>query len=439
MPPQTRYAKSGDVNIAYQVIGDGPIDVVFVMGWVSNIDYFWQEPSFARFLNRIASFSRLIIFDKRGTGLSDRVDVTQLPTLEQRMDDVRAVMDAAGSQKATLIGISEGGPMCALFAATYPKRTEALIMIGGYAGSGGAPSEHFAQWIDEIAQGWGGPVGLKTRAPSMYKDERFRDWWASYLRASASPAAVIALTTMNFQIDVRAALPAITVPTLVLQAARDQVIPVEYGRYLARQIPGAKYVELDSQDHLCWVIEADADAVIGEVEELLTGERSGAEPDRVLATVLFTDIVSSTERMSEIGDRRWRELIEAHNMISLREIGHFRGRAIKNTGDGFLATFDGPARAIRCARAMGEALKQLGLEMRAGLHTGECEIIGDDMGGIAVHTGARVSALAGTGEILVSSTVKDLVAGSGIEFSDRGMHTLKGVPGEWRIYAVERV
>ena len=441
MPPTTKYARSGDLNIAYQVIGDGPIDVVFVMGWVSNIDEFWKEPGFARFLNRLASFSRLIVFDKRGTGLSDRVPADALPTLEVRMDDVRAVMDAAGSQRAAVIGVSEGGPMSALFAATYPERTRALVIIGGYARSmqaddypWGRSVDDMERYIDDMAVNWGGPVGIRTRAPSKADDPRFRDWWSGYLRAAASPGTAVALSRMNMSIDVRPVLPIISAPTLIVHARGDRTLTAEHGRFLAKNIRGARYLELDSQDHLPWV--ADTDAVTGEIEEFLTGARHAVEPDRVLATVLFTDIVESTAHAAAMGDRRWRELLESHAATANAEVRRYQGRIVGDRGDGFVATFDGPARAIRCARALSEAVRSLGIEIRAGLHTGECEMIGDEIGGIAVHTGARVSALAGANEVLVSSTVKDLVAGSGITFDDRGVHTLKGVPGEWRIYAV---
>jgi class 3 adenylate cyclase len=359
------------------------------------------------------------------------------------MDDVRAVMDAAGSQRAALVGVSEGGPLSALFAATYPARTAALIMIGGYASAfGDDPNDpRFrtrAEWdalIEATEAHWGEPIGLKERAPSRAADPAFRQWWATYLRMSASPGAARALTQMNMQIDVRRVLPTIHVPTLVLHARGDMAVRAAAGRYMAELVPNARFVELPSADHLPWL--ADGERTMQEIKEFLTGEREAIEHDRVLATVLFTDMVDSTDRASQIGDRRWRELIEAHHMISVREIGRFRGRAVKNTGDGFLAAFDGPARAIRCARALVESLREIGIDIRAGLHTGECEMIGDDLGGIAVHTGARVSALAGAGEVLVSSTVKDLVAGSGIEFSDRGEHQLKGLPDAWRIYAVE--
>lgn len=438
--PQTRYARSDDVNIAYQVVGSGPRDLVFVMGWVSHLDYFWEEPSMARFLNRLAAFSRLILFDKRGTGLSDRVSIRDLPTLEQRMDDVRAVMDAVGSERAAVVGVSEGGPMCALFAATYPERARALVMIGGYARAMRAPDHPWARspedvqaMLDDINKNWGGPVGLRKRAPSAYDDVRFRAWWATYLRASASPGAAAALTRMNCEIDICNVLPAIRVPALIVHARGDQTLRVENGRYLAAHIPGAHYVELDSQDHLPWVV--DGDRVTSEIEEFLTGARRAEEHDRVLATVLFTDIVDSTGTAARLGDRLWREVVEAHAAASSAEIARYRGNVVKDRGDGFLATFDGPARAIRCAAAAASGVRDLGLEIRAGLHTGEVEMIGSSVGGIAVHIGARIAALAGPGEILVSSTVKDLVAGSGITFDDRGSHVLKGVPGEWHVYA----
>jgi predicted ATPase/pimeloyl-ACP methyl ester carboxylesterase/class 3 adenylate cyclase len=440
--PETRYARSGDVNIAYQVIGDGPLDLVLVPGWVSNIDWFWQEPACARFLRRLASFSRLILFDKRGTGLSDRVSETELPTLEQRMDDVRVVMDAAGSERAALCGYSEGGPLCCLFAATSPERTAAVVMIGSYARRAagadhpwGLTAEAQEAWLAEIAGGWGGPVGLARRAPTMMRDERFVRWWSSFLRASASPAAVLALTEMNYQIDVRHILPAIRVPTLVLHAVGDRSIPVEAGRYLASRIPGAKYVELPGDDHLPFA--CDADAILDETEEFLTGIRPAAEPDRVLATMLFTEIVGAAEAAARLGDQRWRDLVETHNAVVRQELARYRGREVRSTGQGFLAVFDGPARAIRCAGAVVESLHDIGLDARAGLHTGECVFVGDDVVGIAVHTAARVMEQAGAGEVLVSSTVKDLVAGAAIEFEDRGVQLLSG-PGEWHLYRVGR-
>jgi pimeloyl-ACP methyl ester carboxylesterase len=439
MTPETRYAKSGDVNIAYQVVGNGPRDLILVPGWMSNIEVFWDEPAVARFLRRLASFSRLILFDKRGTGLSDRLSA--LPDLETRMDDVRAVMDAVGSERAALCGYSEGGVMCALFAATYPARTTALITIGSYARQKAGPDypwgrtqEQQQQLLDSIEKDWGGPVGLDLRAPSVAHDGRVRQWWARFLRMSASPAAALALTRMNREIDVRHILPAIHVPSLVLHAVGDMVADVHAGRYMAERIPGAKFVELPSQDHLPW--GADADAILDEIEEFLTGERHGPDPDRILATILFTDIVGSTDRAAELGDQRWRDLLESFYGIVRRELPRFRGVKVSTAGDGVLATFDGPARGVRCARSIADAVLPLGVSVRTGLHTGECEIIEDSVGGIAVHTAARVAALAHPGEVLVSHTVKDLVAGSGIRFESRGTHTLKGIPGEWPLFAV---
>ena len=440
MTPETRYAKSGDVNIAYQVVGEGPRDLVLVPGWVSNIEVFWEEPSLARFLRRLASFSRLILFDKRGTGLSDRV--TDLPTLETRMDDVRAVMDSVGSERAALLGYSEGGPMCALFAATYPARTSALIMIGSYGRRTWAPEypwgptpEQHQEFFSKCEREWGGPVGLDARGPSVARDERFRQWWARLLRMGASPGANLALLRMNAEVDVRHVLPAVRVPTLILHSVGDRALDVRASRYMAERIPGAKYVELPGDDHLPWL--SDADAILDEVEEFLTGVRHGPQPDRVLATVLFTDIVGATERAVALGDRRWRDLLDSHHAQVRGELTRFRGHEVDTTGDGFLATFDGPARAIRCACAISDGSRTLGVRVRAGLHCGECELMGEDIGGIAVHIAARVSAMAGGDEVLVSSTVKDLVAGSGIRFEDRGAHALKGVPDEWRLYDVK--
>ena len=441
MPPETRYTKSGDVNIAYQVVGQGPLDLVLVPGWISNIDVFWEEPAFNRFLTRLASFSRLILFDKRGTGLSDRV--ADMPSLEVRMDDVRAVMDAVGSERAALFGYSEGGTMCALFAATYPARTSALIMAGAFARRMSAPDypwgvteEQMDAFVDKIQREWGGPVGVDMRAPSMAHDEGFRQWWARWLRASASPAAAVKLVRMNMEIDIRHVLPAIRVPTLILHSVNERFLDVEGSRYMAAQIPGAKLVELPGADHAPWL--EDADMIVSEIEEFLTGARPVSEPDRVLATVLFTDIVGATEKAAGLGDRRWHDLLDSHHACVRRELARFRGREIDTAGDGFLATFDGPARAVRCACAISDAVRPLGVEIRAGLHTGECEVMGEKVGGIAVHIGARVAAHAHANEVLVSNTVKDLVAGSGLSFRDRGIQPLKGVPGDWRLFAVER-
>ena len=441
MPGRTHYARSGNVNIAYQAVGDGPLDLVFVHGWVSHVELAWEEPTLARFLERLASFSRLILFDKRGTGLSDRVAVDALPTLEQRMDDLRAVMDAAGSQHAALFGVSEGGNMSALFAATYPERTRALATFGMFAKRvwsadypwAPTPAQREAEYA-LIEREWGNLMDLSSLVPSMVGDGAFAQRIATYLRRAASPGSAVALLRMNTQIDIRHVLPAIHVPTLILHRRGDHDSNIEEGRYIAARIPGARLVELAGEDHLPWI--GDQDSVLDEIEEFLTGTRPSVEPDRVLATVLFTDIVGSTEHAARLGDREWRSLLERHHAIARREIARFRGREIKSTGDGFLVTFDGPARAVRCACAIRDGVRALGLDIRAGAHTGEIELASSDVAGIAVHIGARVAAAAGAGEVLVSSTVKDLVSGSGLAFVDRGVQPLPGVPGEWRLYAV---
>jgi pimeloyl-ACP methyl ester carboxylesterase len=437
--PETRYTKSGNVNIAYQVVGDGPFDLLCVPGWVSNVELMWEEPTQAAFLERLASFSRLILFDKRGTGLSDRVPDDQLPTLEERMDDVRAVLDAAGSEQPAIFGYSEGGVMSILFAATYPRRARALVIFSTYVKRIWSPDYPWAptpaerqREAEHIEREWGRRMDLDDLMPTA--SEELKDRLRTYLRRSASPGAAVTLLRMNTQVDIRALLPAVRVPTLLLYRTGDRDVNVEEGRFIAERIPGARFVELPGDTHIPWF--GDADSVLDEIEEFLTGVRRGPDPYRVLATVLFTDIVGATERAAELGDRRWRELLTEHHAAVRRELGRFRGREVDTAGDGFLATFDGPARAIRCACAIEKAVEPLGLELRAGLHTGECELMGDKVSGIAVHTGARVAAEAGPGEVLVSSTVKDLVAGSGIQFVDRGVHALKGVPGEWRLYAV---
>ncbi len=442
MRPTTRYAKSGDYSIAYQIIGDAPLDLILVPGFVSHVEHAWEDPDFARFLGRLASFSRLILFDKRGTGLSDRVPVQMLPTLEERMDDVRAVMDAAGSARAALLGISEGGPMSMLFATTYPERVSALVLYGTYAKRvrdvdyPWAPTmEEHRENLEVVQREWGGPSQAEAWAPSAANDDRFKRWWGQYLRLGASPAAARAVLEMTLGIDVRDILPAIHVPTLILHRTGDRRIDVGGSRYMAERIPHARYVELPGIDHLAWV--GDADAIVDETEEFLTGTRHGAEPTRVLATVLFTDMVESTGRAVQLGDARWRALISDHDRLIRGELNRFRGREIDRRGDGFLAIFDGPARAIRCALSIVERAHELGIQIRAGLHTGELDVIESGIAGIAVHTGARVMSLAGPDEVLVSSTVKDLVAGSGLSFSERGTHELKGVPGSWRIFRVE--
>jgi pimeloyl-ACP methyl ester carboxylesterase len=442
--PETRYAKSGEVHIAYQVVGDGSFDLVYVPGFVSNVEEVWEEPHARRFLERLASFSRLILFDKRGTGLSDPVPIADLPTLEQRMDDLRAVMDAVGSERAAVFGHSEGGVMSVLFAATYPERTIALITLGTFAKRIWSPDYPWAPTPEQreldyadVERTWGLEVDLETYAPSMVGDRAFQAWYARYFRRSASPQAALALLRMNTQADIRHVLPAVRVPTLVMNRVADLDVNVEEARYVAARIPGAKLVELPGADHTLWV--GDTGPLLDEIEEFLTGVRRGPDPDRVLATVLFTDVVGSTERAAAIGDRAWGELVERHHAAVRAELDRFRGREVDTAGDGFLATFDGPARAVRCGAASIEAVRGIGLEIRAGVHTGEVEMVDDGVRGLAVHIGSRVAGLARGGEVLVSSTVKDLVAGSGIEFADRGEHDLKGVPGGWRLYAVTGV
>ena len=439
--PETRYAKSGEYHIAYQVVGSGPIDLVFIPGFISNVEHGWEYPPLAHFYRRLASFSRLIIFDKRGTGLSDPVPLQQLPTLEERMDDVRAVMDAAGSKRAALVGVSEGGPMSLLFAATYPERTVAMVLIATFARVAWAPDyplgtqpEPWHALLARMEEGWGKGVLLSSFANSLAGDAAARQWWGRFQRQAASPGAAVAVMRMVYELDTRSILPAVRVPTLVLHRSGDRLVPAGLARYLAANIPGAEYVELPGSDH--FFFSGDADAYLDQIEEFLTGERHGGTPDRVLSTILFADIVGSTERAAQLGDSRWHALLDAFYSVARRQLERFRGREVDSAGDGFFAAFDGPARAIRCAEAIRDGVRPLGLEVRSGVHTGECEVMGAKIGGIAVHIGARVAAQAGAGEVLVSSTVKDLVAGSGIAFVDRGAHVLKGVPGEWRLHAV---
>lgn len=440
--PETKYAKSGDLNIAYQVVGDGPVDLIFVPGWVSNIEYSWEHPSYAKFYNRLASFSRLILFDKRGTGLSDRVADSELPTLEQRMDDVRAVLDTVNSERAVVFGFSEGGNMSVLFAATYPERTIALITFGIFAcriwseDYPWAPKlEQRKEWLDSLEEKWGGPVDIETLAPSAAHDKRFRDWWATYLRRSASPKAVVAIGKMNSHIDIRNILSTVRVPTLILHRSGDKEVNIEEGYYIRDRIPGAKFIELDGEDH--FPIVGDFDSILNEVEEFITGVRPTKEPDRVLATVVFTDIVGSTDLIEEMGDRKWKNLLEDHRLLIRERLREYRGNEIETIGDGFLATFDGPARAIKCSSAIIESMKEIGIELRVGVHTGECEILGDGIAGIAVHIAARVASKSNASEVVVSRTVKDLVAGSGIQFEDRGYHALKGIDERWHLFTVK--
>lgn len=440
MIPETKYARSGDIHIAYQLFGTGAIPLVIGPGWASHIEYSWEDPTYAKFLQRLGSFARVAWFDKRGTGLSDRVK--ELPTLEQRMDDIRAVMDAVGFEKAVVFGVSEGGSMCALFAATYPQRTTALILYGAFAKRlwsedyPWAPTlEEREKWIQSLEKGWGGPIEVSTLAPSTVHDEQFAKWFATYTRLSVSPSAAVALAKMNTYIDIRSILSSIHVPTLVIHRTGDLDVVVENGRYLARNIPSAKYVELSGEDHILWV--GDTDSIADEIEEFLTGARSPRQIDRVLATILLTDIVGSTERAKELGDIAWKKLLLKHNEIVSKELVRFMGREIKSTGDGFLCTFDGPARAIKCACSIRDNVHELGISIRAGVHTGECELIGDnDIGGVNVHIAARVESIAKADEVLVSSTVKDLVSGSGIKFDDLGSHPLKGISEQLRLFRV---
>jgi len=432
MQPDTRYARSGDVHIAYQIFGDGPINLVVVPGFVSNIENYWDEPDLARWLHRLGSYARVAMFDKRGTGMSDRV--AELPGLDQRMDDLRAVMDAAGMEQASVLAVSEGGPLAVLFAATYPDRCRAMVLYGSFAR---ARKEFVTEFLSYIDQSWGTGGSLPIFAPSRANDPGFQRWWGRFERLGASPTAAAGVMHMISQIDVSGILPSIRVPTLVIHRTGDRAIPVKRGRFLGEHIPGARYIELPGADHVFFVGD-NAAQIADAIQEFLTGSRAPVPVDRVLATVLFTDIVGSTEKAAALGDHRWRDLLENHHLTIRRNLARFRGHEVKTTGDGILATFDGPARGVRCACAIADEIRPLGIDIRAGLHTGECEMMDHDVGGIAVHIGARVASLAGAGEVLVSSTVKDLVAGSGLCFGDRGSQNLKGVPGEWHIYAVER-
>ena len=441
MRPETRYAKSGDISLAYQVIGDGPLDFVVVPGWISNVDFAWEDPLYGDWVRRLAAFSRVILFDKRGTGLSDR-DVGD-STLEDRMDDLRAVLAAAGSDRAAVMGFSEGGPLSMLFAATYPERVRALVLYATFARFAEAPDypegaetrKSFDVLCHALETAWGQGTTLELMVPGLKHNPRAREFMGRYERMCVSPRAGYTHLGWLQDIDVRPVARILRVPTLVLHRADDSLISVRAGRALAREIPTARYVELPGDAHPPWI--GDTAALVDEIQQFLTGSRTPVEVERVLATVLFTDIVGSTERAVALGDRAWRDLLGRHHAIVRREIEHYRGREIDTAGDGFFATFDGPARAIRCAKSIRDTVRSLGIETRIGLHTGECERIDDKVAGIAVHTGARVMAKAEPGEILVSSTVKDLVAGSGLDFREHGTHALKGLPGEWRLFAVE--
>ena len=437
--PEVRYARSGDVQIAYQVLGEGDVDLVFVMGWLTNLETYWELPGYRRFMQRLASFTRLILFDKRGMGLSDR---TLAGTLEERMDDVRAVMDAVGSERAVLLGVSEGAPLSMVFAATHPERTAGLVFVGGEVKEileddwpwGASTRENYEAMLQRVLQGDWGKVTRVWFAPSVENDPAAMAWLERLERSSASPPAAVAFMRLGSEIDVRHVAPSIHTPTLVLHTPNDPVVPYTQARWLAEQIPGARLVDLKGRDHVPWFDVADQ--VITEVREFLTGFREAPEPETALATVLFTDIVGSTDRARELGDAKWTELLEQHHATVRRVLRQYRGREIDTAGDGFFAAFDGPARGIRCAQAILDALAGIGIQARSGLHTGEVEVVGDNLTGIAVHVGARVAATAGAGEVLVSSTVRDLVAGSGIEFEDRGLHELKGLDESRRLYAV---
>jgi class 3 adenylate cyclase len=440
MPAETRYARSGEIGIAYQVVGEGEMDVVVAFPFVSHLDLLWENPAQSHFIRRLGSFARVILFDRRGVGLSD--PAAGAPTLEERMDDVRAVMDAAGSERAALLGMSEGATMCMLFAATYPERTSALVLWGAMARSTAAPDYPWAPQKEAVREAqeeligpmWGQGATIEIFSPSMAGDPRAREFQARFERQAASPMRVQQLFEMFLDTDVRDALPLIQAPTLVLHRRHDRAVNYRAARWLAEQIEGSRYAELEGEDHFPWV--GDSNAALEAIEEFLTGVRPGPAPERVLATVLFTDIVDSTRLAGEMGDRRWRDLLEEQQKLVRDRLRRFEGREIKTTGDGFLAVFDGPTRAAECARAIVEDVPALGIDVRAGLHTGEVELMGDDVGGIAVHVAARIAALAGPRTVLASRTVRDLAAGSGVEFDSAGRHALKGLAEEWDVYSV---
>ena len=437
--PETQYARSGDLHIAYQAFGEGELDIVVVPGYISHVELIWDHEPAARWLESLASFARVITFDRRGTGLSDPVG--EAPTLEERMDDVRAVMDAAGCERPALLGVSEGAAMSILFAATYPDRTQALVLIGGMARSTEAPDYPWAAPAEALRESgyellrphWGQGAGLDVAAPSQADNPEARAFFGRMERASMTPGMINQLVLMFLDIDVRDVVPNVQAPALLLHRRYDRLVNVRNGRWLAENLPDARLVELPGHDHVLWYEHPEL--ALAEIREFLTGASFEPEPDRMLATVVFTDIVDSTSTAAALGDRQWRELLQRHRRSSAEALGRFGGRLVKDTGDGLLATFDGPARAIRCARAILDAGESQGLRVRAGVHTGEVEVIDDDIGGMAVNIAARVSALAGPSEVLVSRTVKDLVAGSGLEFEPRGAHELRGVPDEWELYA----
>lgn len=439
--PETRYASSDADNIAYQTVGQGPRDIVFMSAWFSHVDGRWEEPRFAAMLQRLATMGRLIVFDKRGSGASDPLGKPE-PTWEDWADDIRSVMDAAGSERASIIGVGDSGPLAMLFAATQPNRVSSLVLVNtgarlmrGDDYPWGLSAAQVQEFLARTRDGWGTGQGVETFGRSVATDDRYRQWWARYQRMSASPGRSTAMARLAFDIDVRRVLPVIHVPTLVLHRTDFTFFPVEFGRYLAEHIPSAKYIELAGADGFIYL--GDTDAILGEIEEFVTGARRAQDVDRVLATVLLTDMVGSTDRAVKLGDHKWREVLDTHDEIVRAQLEAFRGRLHRATGDGVLATFDGPVRSIRCAQAIRDRLRASGIDIRSGLHAGEIELRGDEIGGIAVHIAARIEAEAGTGEILCSSTVRDLVTGSDLSFVDRGRRQLKGVPQDWQLYAVE--
>ncbi len=436
-----RFADSDGVNVAYHVVGDGPLDIVYVQGGWSHLEVRWELPAYRRYCELLGEFARLIVFDKRGMGMSDRVPGAT--PLDVRMDDIRAVMNAAGSEAATLIGESEGGPLSILFAAAHPERTSGLVLMGSEVRErtdaewpwGESTEESFEVSMETLSERWGQPSRFMERlAPSQEITQWLVDWQARLQRNANTPSGAEAFMRMAFDIDIRDILPSVRVPTLILHSEGDRMCHVENARYQAREIPDARYVEMPGADHVPWF---EPDRTIEEIREFMTGRRVPATPNRVLTTVLFTDIVGSTGRAIQMGDSSWRDLLETHGIEVRSQLERFRGIEVNTTGDGFLATFDGPARAIQCGKEIGRRLRQIGLDVRAGVHTGEVERLGDDIAGIAVHIGARIAGIAGPGEVLVSGTVRDLVAGSGLEFTDRGTHHLRGIPDEWRVFAAD--
>ena len=441
MRPETRYGKRGDIHIAYQVFGDGPVDMVLATEFWHSIEMQWDQPDLAAFLERMGSFARVISFDQRGSGVSDPVSLRELTSLDLWMDDINLVMDEVEAESAVLYGIGGGGTMSMLFAATHPQRVSGLVLVNSFARLSRAPDYPWGRGpdledevLDVMRTGWGRGVFLDLVAPSRVGDEDFRRWWARYQRIGASPGTVLSMRKMLGQIDVRDVLPSIRAPTLVLHRAETTWNRIEHGRYLAEHIPGAELVEVPGVDHLFFI--GNSEAIMSETERFVAGLVGPPESDRQLSTVLFTDIVGSTKLAAQVGDRRWREVLEAQRALVRHELERYRGLEIDTAGDGFLATFDGPGRAVKCAAVLRDAVKPLGIEIRAGLHTGEVEVLSEGLAGVAVHIGQRVLAEAEPGEVLVSSTVKDLTAGSGLEFEDRGLHALKGVPEEWRLFAV---